>query len=271
VPTIEQSPLLSTRPVQLPRHPNRAAREVSLELRAMTMTLEVPAQHPEAKSFEAIPVNVLLVEEANTRKKKVNPKKAVEPQNPPVKAGSSSQDNAKTSKGTNDGKQKAEQAHEPIRWLLLTSLPIETAEQAWQIVDWYTYRWGIERFHYVLKQGCSVEDLQLSYKQRLCNAIATYSIVSCRLLGLMETSRQSPQQSCECLLLREEWRVLKRKFQPKNRSAKPPTLAQVVVWIAQLGGFMARKGDGLPGVKTLWRGLSKLHDLLEGVQLAPKT
>ncbi|WNZ25846.1 hypothetical protein HJG54_25435 [Leptolyngbya sp. NK1-12] len=38
-----------------------------------------------------------------------------------------------------------------------------------------------------------------------------------------------------------------------------------------LGGFLARAGDGEPGVKTLWRGLGKLHHLLEGAQLASRT
>ena len=29
----------------------------------------------------------------------------------------------------------------------------------------------------------------------------------------------------------------------------------------QLGGFLARKHDGVPGVKTLWRRLPRLHDI----------
>jgi hypothetical protein len=37
----------------------------------------------------------------------------------------------------------------------------------------------------------------------------------------------------------------------------------VVRWIAQLGGFLGRKGDGEPGVKVLWRGLSRLHDIAQ--------
>ncbi|MBW4695901.1 MAG: hypothetical protein KME27_29660, partial [Lyngbya sp. HA4199-MV5] len=40
--------------------------------------------------------------------------------------------------------------------------------------------------------------------------------------------------------------------------------------IAPLGGGFARKGDGEPGLKTLWRGLGVLHHLLQGAQLAPK-
>jgi hypothetical protein len=33
-----------------------------------------------------------------------------------------------------------------------------------------------------------------------------------------------------------------------------PTLRQAIRWIAQLGGFLGRKGDGDPDVKTRWRG-----------------
>jgi Transposase DNA-binding len=43
---------------------------------------------------------------------------------------------------------------QPIRWLLLTTLPIETLAQVWQCVRWYSLRWLIERFHYTLKSGC---------------------------------------------------------------------------------------------------------------------
>jgi hypothetical protein len=81
----------------------------------------------------------------------------------------------------------------------------------------------------------------------------------------------TPEASCEVLLQPAEWRLLRRRFVPKSRSKKPPTLRQAIVWISQLGGFLARKGDGDPGLKTLWQGLTKLHDLMEGAQLAAKT
>ena len=31
--------------------------------------------------------------------------------------------------------------------------------------------------------------------------------------------------------------------------------------IATLGGFLGRKADGEPGVKTIWRGLRRLDDI----------
>jgi hypothetical protein len=159
----------------------------------------------------------------------------------------------------------------PIRWLLLTTLPIDSFEQAWQCVQWYSLRWLIERFHFTLKSGCRIEQLQLETAERLLNALATYSIVAWRLMWLTYRARLSPDDSCATVLQPVEWKLLRRKFQPKNRSKKPPTLRQAIRWIAQLGGFLARTGDGEPGLKTLWRGIGVLHHLLEGARLAPKT
>ncbi|MBL7993418.1 MAG: hypothetical protein JNN25_18415 [Candidatus Kapabacteria bacterium] len=40
------------------------------------------------------------------------------------------------------------------------------------------------------------------------------------------------------------------------------TLEQAVLWIARLGGFLARKRDGFPRVKVLWLGWSRLTDIV---------
>jgi IS4 transposase len=80
----------------------------------------------------------------------------------------------------------------PIRWLLLTTLPIDRAEQAWQCVYWYSLRWLIERFHFTLKSGCRIEHLQLETASRLLNALATFSIVACRLMWLTYQARLTP-------------------------------------------------------------------------------
>lgn len=159
----------------------------------------------------------------------------------------------------------------PIEWLLLTTLPIEDFEQVRRYIYWYSLRWLIERFHYTLKSGCGLEDLQLDSLERLLNALATYSIVAWRVMWLTYQARLTPDASCQTILESCEWRLLRRKFEPKNRSKKPPTIRQAVRWIAQLGGFLARKGDGEPGLKTVWRGLGALRLLLEGAQLNAKT
>ena len=62
----------------------------------------------------------------------------------------------------------------PINWLLLTTLPVNNFEEAVKYLQWYTYRWLIERYHYVLKSGCGLEKLQLRTAERLKKAFATY-------------------------------------------------------------------------------------------------
>ncbi|MFO0947868.1 MAG: IS4 family transposase [Planctomycetota bacterium] len=45
----------------------------------------------------------------------------------------------------------------------------------------------------------------------------------------------------------------------------PPTMQQAVLWIGRLGGHLNRKGDGMPGVRTLWRaGMRDLAILVAG-------
>jgi len=40
----------------------------------------------------------------------------------------------------------------------------------------------------------------------------------------------------------------------------PPTLAAFLKLVAGLGGHMGRKGDGDPGVQTMWIGLQRTID-----------
>lgn len=41
------------------------------------------------------------------------------------------------------------------------------------------------------------------------------------------------------------------------------SVRQAIRWIAQLAGFLARKGDGEPGVITIWRGWRCLQDYVD--------
>ena len=52
----------------------------------------------------------------------------------------------------------------------------------------------------------------------------------------------------------------------KPSSSAPPSLNEVVRRVAMLGGFLARKGDGEPGVKTIWIGLQRVMDFAAGVR-----
>lgn len=150
----------------------------------------------------------------------------------------------------------------PVRWLLLTTLPVNTFEQALQYVQWYTLRWLIERYHYVLKSGCQVEELQLEERQRIERAVATYCIVAWRLLFLTYLARIQPEQTSTMVLEPYECEAL-WCFLHKTQQVPPTsfTVGEAVRMIARLGGFLGRKADGHPGVKVLWRGMKRLNDI----------
>ncbi len=151
---------------------------------------------------------------------------------------------------------------EAVHWLLLTSLPVETVAQARQITVWYSYRWLVERFHYVLKSGCKLEDRQLREAARLERLLAVFSLVAWRLLWLTYQARQTPDAPATLALQPVEWQALFAFVHRTQRLPdQPPSLRQAVRWIAQLGGFLGRKGDGEPGVKVLWRGWQRLQDI----------
>ena len=86
-----------------------------------------------------------------------------------------------------------------------------------------------------------------------------------RLLYITHLAWLAPDASCEIMLSPPEWQALYATIHHKSYPhSYPPTLGEAVGWIAKLGGFLGRKHDGVPGVKTLWRGLRRLDDIMMG-------
>jgi hypothetical protein len=209
--------------LELRRHPEREARPCTLTLRSTTLEIQPPQTHLYRHRLQPVRVQVIL---------------ALEEQPPAGK--------------------------DAVSWLLLTTLPITGFEDVVQYLRWYSYRWLVERYHYVLKSGCRLEQLQLETADRIQRALATYTIVAWRLLWMTYLARYQPDQPADTVLEAHEWQALyctihKTALPPPS----PPTLHTCVRWIAQLAGFLGRKHDGEPGVKTLWQGWRRLHDIAQ--------
>lgn len=165
----------------------------------------------------------------------------------------------------------APEGQEPITWYLGTTLNVNDAEEAAEKVSWYVQRWKIERFHYVLKQGCAVEELQARSIEILRKEILMYSIIAVRLLHLTYAAREGTDALCDTIFEPEEWQVLycmANKTQQAPETA--PTIQDAVRYLAKLGGFAGRKGDGDPGVKVIWRGYKELQTMLKYYRFIPK-
>ncbi len=157
----------------------------------------------------------------------------------------------------------------PLRWLLLATFPVTNLQEAIECIKYYSYRWLVERYHFVLKSGCNVEKLQLEEASRLHRAFATYCIVAWRLLWLTYEARYNPDMPSDRVLETHEWQSLYcTTHNTPTPTTKPPSLHDAVLWIAKLGGFLGRKCDGEPGVKTIWRGLGCLHHIASTWKLA---
>jgi hypothetical protein len=152
---------------------------------------------------------------------------------------------------------------EPLQWVLLTTLSVDTAEDALRVLDYYTFRWRIERFHFVLKSGCGYEHLQLDTLDTLEKALSLYSIVAWRLLYLTYLVRDAPDTPSEEAISVFEKDVL------ELYTRKPvKTVKNVILGVARLAGFVPVPSAPNPGVKTLWQGFRKLQDMTAGYLLA---
>jgi len=155
---------------------------------------------------------------------------------------------------------------EPLHWLLWTTEPARTKKQILAVVRAYTLRWRIEDFHLTWKQGCRVEQLQLETRQRLEKALVLYAGVAVRLLRLRDLARRDPTAPCTEVLTDEEWHALfaHATGEAPTATTPVPTIEQATQWIGRLGGHLGRKRDGMPGVRTLWRGWRDLAILVAG-------
>jgi len=151
---------------------------------------------------------------------------------------------------------------EPLEWMIVTNLELHSCEDALLVVDYYRQRWKIERFHFILKSGCRIEELQQHSVDRVEIMVLLYSLISVHIMMLTYLSRLYPDLSCELLFSESEWKTLYRAAKRSAVSPEVPySMADAIGYVAALGGFVGAPSDGPPGLKVIWLGLNKLFVL----------
>jgi transposase-like protein/transposase Tn5 family protein len=158
---------------------------------------------------------------------------------------------------------------EGLEWVLLTSVPTVTVEQAWQRVDWYRARWIVEDYHQGLKTGCSIELRQLQSYEALRRLLGLLAPAAVRLLQLRTAARDAPERLASEILPLDLVQVVALLAKVPMPAAEL-TAQQCWYTIARYGGYLRRRSGGPPGWKTLWKGWFYIQALLEGVHLAPR-
>jgi len=159
------------------------------------------------------------------------------------------------------------EGHEAVEWMLLTTLRVENAQEALEVIGYYEQRWKIEEWHRSLKQGCAVEEAQMKKAQTLANQVAMKAVVAVRLIQMRDAARQEDK----------EREAAKRHVESNHLSVvalmlgKPEEQISVgEYWrqMAKLGGWLGRKNDGAPGWLTIWRGWQQIELMAQGFALA---
>ena len=150
------------------------------------------------------------------------------------------------------------QGVQPIRWVLLTSLPVATFDDAWTVIRYYELRWLVEEYHKALKTGCRTESRQLKTAGRLEAFVGLTSVIAVRLLQLKSIARTKPHIPAKSVVPNVWLKMLKLASKTLT-CVHDLTVGQFYREVAKLGGFLGRKNDGEPGWITIWRGWEKLN------------
>ncbi len=152
---------------------------------------------------------------------------------------------------------------EPICWVLLTSLACTGLAEVQRAIGCYARRWLVEEYHKALKTGTRIETSQLESRARLEALLGILAVVAVRLLQTKLVARSRPDEIIqETEFGFEAIEILNARFgQPKQGW----THGALLMAIARLGGFLARKSDGFPGWITIWRGWRRLITMAEGL------
>jgi len=105
---------------------------------------------------------------------------------------------------------------EALDWMLLTDLPIRNATEAWEKVQWYCCRWGIEEWHRVLKSGCGAEQREFKTAEHLERALVFDLIVAWRVLAVTKVGRTVPQLPATALYTAEELDIVCQGIKKKR-------------------------------------------------------
>jgi len=151
---------------------------------------------------------------------------------------------------------------------LLTNLPVANFEDAFEKNQWYAMRWKIELFFKILKLGCKTEESKLRNANRLAKFITICSVIAWKVFWLTMLNRTNPVGKISQVLSERECDVLDKYMKVNKSLGLKKSISDYLIDIAKLGGYLNRKSDPPPGNMVIWRGISRLNDLIIGFKLA---
>jgi hypothetical protein len=160
------------------------------------------------------------------------------------------------------------QGRDPVDWKLLTDLPVNSKAAAIDKLNWYASRWKIETYHKVLKSGCKAEESKLRTAERLVNLLSVYCILAWRIFWMTMLNRTTTEMSVTSVFSETERQLLDHLVPDRGIDDTKRPLSDYIIKVARLGGYLARSNDSPPGNIVMWRGMSRLTDIVLGFEAA---
>jgi hypothetical protein len=163
----------------------------------------------------------------------------------------------------------------PIVWTLLTNHAIEALKDLTEVILGYSLRWRIEELHKVWKSGaCRVEETQLRSSSAVIKWATILIAVAVRIERIKQLSREEPERPASDEFDPVEIRaaaLLHFGESAKTRVPRSvvPTIAEVTLWIAKIGGYTGQTSSGgPPGSITISRGLDRVRSAAKALRAA---
>ena len=152
---------------------------------------------------------------------------------------------------------------DPVEWTILTSIPVESMEDACGVLDSYCSRWWVEQlFRGLKKDGVDIERIELEDPE----AIKKYTIMAMkasvealRLVAARDGSDNAPASEIfsgkECEVLESIGSNLEGGTEKLRNPHRQDSLAWAAWIIARLGGWKGYQSQRPPGPATMSKGL----------------
>jgi hypothetical protein len=230
-PLLAQQPIKAKYALAVKAAPRRRARTATMVVRACTVTLDVR----DKRTHQRFPIRVNVVH-------------AIE-------------------QGTTPSGEK------PLAWTLLTNRPIETTKDLTDVIFGYSMRWRIEELHRSWKTGaCRVEDNQLRSTTAVIKWATILIGVATRIERIKQLSREQPDRPATDEFSPAEIKAAALLHFGKAGNAKvgpgkAPSVGEVTLWIANIGGYTGRASSGgPPGSIVLARGLDSVRTTAKALE-----
>ena len=159
-----------------------------------------------------------------------------------------------------------------VRWLLITTLPIDSVRKTLRVVDGYVGRWPIEPYFRTFKTGCRVEEIQLETTARRKRCLMFYKVIAWKIMQVTYQGRAYPSLCVEDLFPATQWKPVWRVVRKRRCPSRPPSLKTFIAVLASLGGYNNRPSEGPPGPEVMWTAMRKMLNLeLAWVEFGPDT